>query len=77
MKRNPKDRRQVWLETCLFFLASGCFFIGSSIGRDPYHLFFVAGTLNWITGFLSLIRLRPAGAAQQADAAGGPQAARG
>lgn len=74
MKPNPKDRRNVWLETCLFFLASGCFFLGSSIGSDPYHLFLVAGILNWITGFVYLVRLRPVGTAQVADAAGAPHA---
>jgi hypothetical protein len=77
MEPNPKDRRREWLCACLCFLASGCFFIGSALGRDPYYLSLVAGILQWIAGFVWLIRLRPTGAAQRADAAGEPQAARG
>ena len=77
MQPNPKDRSRQWWCACLCFLASGCFFISSAIARDSYYLSLGAGILQWIAGFIWLIRLRPTGAAQQTDAAGEPQAARG
>ena len=64
MDRNMSQYKREWVCACIFFSASACFLVVSATGRDAYYFKLIAGLTTWVAGFVSLIRLRPSGAAQ-------------
>jgi hypothetical protein len=77
MKPKPDERKREWLSAFLCFLAAGCFFISSAIGRNPYYLSLVVGIIHWIAGFVWLVRCRPTDQPQRVEATAETQSARG
>jgi hypothetical protein len=67
--KNMSDLKRDWLCACLFFTASASSLVAVATSRDPHHLRLMVGLATWVLGFISLIRLKPAVAAQLDDAA--------